>query len=56
MYGGKVLEGEGNYIEPTIVEISSDAPILNEELFVPIMYVIKFKDLDEAIKINNSVP
>lgn len=49
MYGGNVLPGEGNYIEPTIVEISSDAPILKEELFVPIMYVVKFKTLEEAI-------
>lgn len=46
----------GNYVEPTIVEIDWRAPIVKIELFVPILYVLKFDTLDEAIKINNSVP
>lgn len=54
--GGKVIEGEGNYVEPTIVEIDKDAEIVKTETFAPIVYVFKFKDLDEAIKYNNSVP
>lgn len=37
------MEREGNYVQPTIVEISHDAPIVQEELFCPILYVIKFK-------------
>jgi aldehyde dehydrogenase family 7 member A1 len=40
--GGKKLPGPGNYVEPTIVEISADAPIVNEEIFAPIVYVFKF--------------
>ncbi len=55
-YGGSKIEGEGNYVEPTLVEISSDAEILKTELFVPILYLLKFSTLEEAIKINNSVP
>eukprot|EP00331_Platyophrya_macrostoma_P034183 CAMPEP_0176450546 /NCGR_PEP_ID=MMETSP0127-20121128/27215_1 /TAXON_ID=938130 /ORGANISM="Platyophrya macrostoma, Strain WH" /LENGTH=519 /DNA_ID=CAMNT_0017838251 /DNA_START=27 /DNA_END=1586 /DNA_ORIENTATION=- len=57
--GGKVLESEfpgGNYVAPTIVEIDSSAEIVKEELFCPILYVMKFKTFDEAIKINNGVP
>lgn len=50
LYGGKRLPEKGpNYVLPTLVEISSSAPILKQELFVPIMYLIKFKTLEEAI-------
>jgi len=54
--GGNVIEGEGNYVEPTIVEISPDAECVQTESFCPIMYVFKFSTLEEAIKYNNSVP
>jgi len=54
--GGKVLEGEGNFVEPTIVAISHDAPIVKEELFVPILYVIKISSFEEAVQVNNEVP
>eukprot|EP00345_Euplotes_harpa_P001543 CAMPEP_0168322638 /NCGR_PEP_ID=MMETSP0213-20121227/3008_1 /TAXON_ID=151035 /ORGANISM="Euplotes harpa, Strain FSP1.4" /LENGTH=510 /DNA_ID=CAMNT_0008324563 /DNA_START=37 /DNA_END=1569 /DNA_ORIENTATION=+ len=54
--GGKVIEGDGNYVEPTIVEIDKDAAIVQTETFAPIVYVFKIKDLDEAIKYNNNVP
>lgn len=65
IYGGKVFENftkdqehlrGGNYIEPTMVEIDSSAEILKTELFCPIMHIMKCSSLDEAIKINNSVP
>lgn len=54
--GGKVIEGSGNYVEPTIVEIDKDSEIIQTETFAPILYVFKFKDLDEAIHYNNNVP
>ncbi len=47
--GGKVIHGSGNFVEPTIVAISHDAPIVKEEIFAPIVYVMKFKTLEEAI-------
>ena len=57
LVGGNVLDKKGGFfVEPTIVEISKDAAIINEELFCPIMYVIKFDTLEEAIEINNKVP
>eukprot|EP01104_Vermistella_antarctica_P017234 TRINITY_DN607_c0_g1_i1.p1 TRINITY_DN607_c0_g1~~TRINITY_DN607_c0_g1_i1.p1 ORF type:complete len:541 (+),score=171.56 TRINITY_DN607_c0_g1_i1:84-1625(+) len=56
LYGGKRIEGAGNFVEPTIVEIAHDAAIVKTELFVPILYVIKFTNLDEAIEWNNEVP
>lgn len=54
--GGAVIEHEGNFVQPTIVEINKDAPIVKEELFAPILYILKFQTLEEAIEINNSVP
>ena len=54
--GGKVIAGPGNYVEPTIVEIGHDAAIVKEEIFAPILYVFKFKTIEEAIAWNNEVP
>jgi len=61
--GGKILQGghvlhdrAGNFVEPTIVAIHHDAAIVKEELFVPVLYVIKCSNLDEAIQYNNEVP
>jgi aldehyde dehydrogenase family 7 protein A1 len=56
LYGGSRLEGDGNYVHPTLVEIDGYAEIVKTELFVPILYLIKFSTLEEAIKLNNSVP
>ncbi|EOY27279.1 Aldehyde dehydrogenase 7B4 isoform 5 [Theobroma cacao] len=54
--GGGLIESEGNFVQPTIVEISPNADVVKEELFAPVLYVMKFKTLNEAIEINNSVP
>src|SRR5207302_5322675 len=44
------------YVRPAIVEISRDAPIVKEETFAPILYVIGYDTLNEAIAIHNDVP
>ncbi|KAH0872820.1 LOW QUALITY PROTEIN: hypothetical protein HID58_070182 [Brassica napus] len=44
--GGKAIEGEGNFVEPTKLEISSDAAVVKEELFAP--------SFEEVVVINNS--
>jgi aldehyde dehydrogenase family 7 protein A1 len=62
--GGKILTGGnplpellgGYHVEPTIVEIDHTAEIVKTELFVPILYVLKFGTIEEAIAINNEVP
>lgn len=56
MTGGKKIKRNGFFVEPTIVEIDSNAEIVKEELFVPILYIFKFSNFDEAIKMNNNVP
>ncbi|KAL4195758.1 hypothetical protein AMTRI_Chr04g242680 [Amborella trichopoda] len=41
--GGSHIETEGNFVQPTIIEISPDAPVVKEELFGPVLYILKFK-------------
>jgi aldehyde dehydrogenase (NAD+) len=56
--GGRVTEGVprgGAYVRPAIVEISPDAAIVLEETFAPILYVMRYRDLDEAIAVHNGV-
>ena len=38
-----MIDREGNFVEPTLVEISHDAEIVREELFGPVLYVFKIK-------------
>jgi aldehyde dehydrogenase (NAD+) len=53
--GGKVIPGGGNYLEPAIIRARSDWPIVRTETFGPILYLIEFQTLDEAIAMHNSV-
>uniref|UniRef100_Q01WC2 aldehyde dehydrogenase (NAD(+)) n=1 Tax=Solibacter usitatus (strain Ellin6076) TaxID=234267 RepID=Q01WC2_SOLUE len=54
LYGGEALEG--CYVQPTLVRARPDMPILKEEIFAPILYLIEFDHLDEAIHWHNDVP
>jgi aldehyde dehydrogenase (NAD+) len=59
LYGGKVLSppfGRRTFVLPTIVEIANDAPIVQTETFAPILYVMRYRTIDEAIAMHNSVP
>jgi aldehyde dehydrogenase (NAD+) len=55
LYGGRRLDRPGNFVEPTIVRIDKTAPIVQEETFAPILYVIEVRDLEEAIAVQNGV-
>ena len=46
----------GVYVKPALVEITPDAPIVKEETFAPILYVMTYKDFDDAVRIHNDVP
>ena len=57
MCGGKVRAGAGFFVEPTIVCGADNAwQVVQRETFAPILYVIRFRDLSEAIAIHNAVP
>ena len=53
--GGKVLARPGFFVEPTIVHASHDWEIVRTETFCPILYVIPFRSLDDAIAMQNDV-
>jgi aldehyde dehydrogenase (NAD+) len=59
--GGKVFGGErvphaGHYVRPALVEIDAAAPIVREETFAPILYIMTYRELSEAIALQNGVP
>jgi len=57
LFGGEAVTSRaGNYVLPTLVAIHHGAPIVQKEIFAPILYVMKFKTLEEAIAYNNEVP
>jgi aldehyde dehydrogenase (NAD+) len=57
---GGVLKGKkyasGCYVLPCIAEVTNDMPIVQAETFAPILYVMSYKTLDEAIRMQNNVP
>lgn len=55
IFGGKRLDLDGVYVEPAIVETSEHIEEMNEETFAPILYVMPFSNLKEAIALQNSV-
>ncbi len=63
--GGMVHGGEqiydgvpagGFYVRPALVEISAEAPIVQQETFAPILYLMRYRELGEAIAVQNGVP
>lgn len=57
---GGLLEGEsfksGCYVKPCIAEVKHDLPIVHQETFAPILYLICYETIEEAIAIQNEVP
>jgi len=55
--GGKALEGKGNFVLPTIITgVKNSDEVVQTETFAPILYVMPFRDIDEAIALQNDVP
>ena len=58
--GGEVLFGgapiQGCYVEPALVRARPEMPVLKEEIFAPILYLIEFDELEQAIGWHNDVP
>jgi aldehyde dehydrogenase (NAD+) len=58
--GGEVLSGEGYesgcYVTPCIIEAKNSYHIVQEETFAPILYIMKYSTMEEAIALQNDVP
>lgn len=46
----------GYYVKPALVEMSSQSSVVKAETFAPILYVMKYKTIDDAIALQNDVP
>jgi aldehyde dehydrogenase (NAD+) len=64
--GGRLLHGGGtlrvpgceggHYVTPAVIEARPDMGIVQEETFGPLLHVLRYRDLDEALAIHNAVP
>jgi aldehyde dehydrogenase (NAD+) len=62
--GGEAIGGERHdvgddnayYVAPAVVRMPAQTPVVHTETFAPILYVLSYDDLDEAIELNNAVP
>ena len=58
IYGGEILEGHPSafYVRPALAEVDNHWPIVQEETFAPLLYLIRYHDFDEALRLQNDVP
>ena len=56
LFGGERLKQAGNFVTPCLAQVRSDCELLQHETFAPILYLLAFDDLDEAIALQNNVP
>jgi aldehyde dehydrogenase (NAD+) len=60
IYGGENLSGDeyesGCYVVPCIAEVKKNLPIVCDETFAPLLYLMKYKTMEEAIAMHNDVP
>jgi len=56
LFGGRVLDRPGFFVQPTLVEAVHHMPITCDETFAPILYLFEFDELEEAIELHNAVP
>ncbi|KGM57492.1 aldehyde dehydrogenase [Lysobacter arseniciresistens ZS79] len=55
--GGAAVDRKGNFVLPTIITgLANDSEVVQTETFAPILYVMKFSNLDDAIDMQNDVP
>ena len=54
--GGKKLDRSGFYVTPAIVRVPGNTALVCEETFAPILYVMPYDTIDDAIRLHNEVP
>jgi aldehyde dehydrogenase (NAD+) len=54
--GGKPTDSGPNFVEPTIVKMPAQTDIVKEETFAPILYLLEYSTIEEAIELHNGVP
>jgi aldehyde dehydrogenase (NAD+) len=61
--GGRILAGGerlplpgGCYVTPCLAEVDPDLPMVREETFAPVLYLMRYRDFEDALRIHNDVP
>ena len=54
--GGSRISRPGYYVQPTLIRAQPDMAIVKQETFAPLLYVLPYQTLDEALEIHNRVP
>ena len=54
--GGKIIDGDGFFVEPTIAKVKNHWDIVQDETFAPILYIMEYEHLTQAIEMHNDVP
>ncbi|MFC1750090.1 aldehyde dehydrogenase family protein [Pseudomonadota bacterium] len=56
LHGGGTINTAGNFVEPTLISVNKQYVIVKHETFVPILYVMRYRNLEGAIHLQNDVP
>jgi aldehyde dehydrogenase (NAD+) len=60
LFGGEILEGDdfkaGTYVVPALAEAENHWEIVQEETFAPLLYLMKYREFEDALHMNNDVP
>jgi len=56
LYGGKRIDRDGYYLEPTIIKMPGNTPLVCDETFAPILYLMETDSIEDAVDKQNGVP
>ena len=56
VFGGDRLDRPGYYVRPALVEMPAQTDLVRQETFAPILYVLRYRDFDEAMHLLQDVP
>jgi L-aminoadipate-semialdehyde dehydrogenase len=56
VFGGARVDRPGHYVTPALVEMPAQTEVVKRETFAPILYVLKYRDFEEALRVLQDVP
>ena len=56
LYGGKVLQAGQNFVQPAIIKMPGQTEVVMHETFAPILYLLTYEQLEDAMALHNGVP
>lgn len=56
LFGGDIIEGPGYFVRPTLIAGRNEWPVVQRETFAPILYIMGYRDFDQALAVQNDVP